>query len=89
MDSSRVHRRGLRRVAPPSLALIFIIVTKITVFVQRTNSGLVILAVYVDDILLTRSDFVGLVETNEYLRRHFVTKDMGKPKNFLGIEVAH
>ena len=50
---------------------------------------LVILTVYVDDILLTGSDSVSLAETKEYLRRHFVTKEMGKPKYFLGIEVAH
>ena len=40
------------------------------------------------DILLTESDSVGLVET-KYLRHHFVTKDMDKPKYFLGIEFAH
>ncbi|XP_020258624.1 uncharacterized protein LOC109835036 [Asparagus officinalis] len=45
--------------------------------------------VYVDDILLTGSDSVALTETKEYLNRHFVTKDMGKPKYFLGIEVAY
>jgi len=45
--------------------------------------------VYVDDILLTRNDSAGLMETKEYLRRHFVIKEMGKPKYFLGIEVAH
>jgi len=48
----------------------------------------VILAVYVDDILLTRSNSVALIETKEYLKRYFVTKDMGKPRYFLGIEVA-
>jgi len=45
--------------------------------------------VYDDDILLTGSDSVGLVETKENLRHHFVTKDIGKPKYFLEIEVAH
>jgi len=49
----------------------------------------VILAVYVDDIMLTRSDSAGLMETKEYLRRYFVTKDICRPKYFLGIEVAH
>jgi len=43
---------------------------------------------YVDDILLTESDSAVLVE-KEYLRYHFVTKDMSKPKYFMGIEVAH
>ena len=56
-------------------------------FVQLTKSGLVILTVYID-ILLTESDSAGLVETKEYLRRHFVTKNMGKPKYFPGIEMA-
>jgi len=41
-----------------------------------------------DDIQLTGSDPTGLVETKEYLRRYFVTKDMGKFKYFLRIEVA-
>jgi len=60
-----------------------------SLFVRRTKSGSVILAVYVDDILLTGSDSVALVETKEYLKRHFVTKNMGKSRYFLGIEVAY
>jgi len=48
----------------------------------------VILAVYVD-ILLTRSDHMALTETKKYLKCRLVTKDMGKPKYFLGIEVAY
>ena len=48
-----------------------------------------VLAVYVDDILLTGNDLVGLLKTNEHLRRKFVTKDMGRYKYFLKIEVAH
>jgi len=59
------------------------------VFVRRTKSGSVILAVYVDDILLTGSDSVALAEIKEYLKRHFVTKDMEKPRYFFGIEVAY
>jgi len=42
-----------------------------------------------DDILLTDSDLDGLLETKKYLKRHFMTKDMGCPKYFLEIEVAH
>ena len=44
---------------------------------------------YVDDIPLTGSDLAGLVETKVHLKRHFVIKNMGKPKYFRGIEVAH
>jgi len=43
--------------------------------------------VYVDDILLTDSDSAELLETKEYLKHHFVTKVMGRPKYFLGIEL--
>ena len=32
---------------------------------------------------------VALAEIKEYLKLHFVTKDMGKPRYFLGIEVAY
>ena len=58
-------------------------------FVRHTKYGIVVLAVYVGDILLTSSDSAGLLETKEYLKRNFVTKDMERPKYFLGIEVAH
>ena len=45
--------------------------------------------VYVDDILLTGSDSGGLLETKEYLKRYFVTKNMRRRIYFLGIEIAH
>jgi len=60
-----------------------------SVFLQHTKSGLVILVVYVNDILLIGSDSAGLLETKEYLRCHFVTKNMGKPKYYLEIKVIH
>ena len=48
-----------------------------------------VLAVYVDDILLTGSDATIISDTKEYLRRHFVPNDMGKLKYFLGIEFTY
>jgi len=60
-----------------------------SVFVRCTKSGIVVLAVYIDDILLTDIDSAGLLETKKYLKCHFVTKDIGRPKYFLRIEVAH
>ena len=59
------------------------------VFIRRTKSGIVVLNVYVDNILLTSSNPAGIVEIKMYLKLHFVTKDMGRPKYFLGIEIAH
>jgi len=48
-----------------------------SVFIRRIKSVIVILVVYADDVLLTDSDPEGLLETKEYLKHHFVTKDMG------------
>ncbi|KAL0415349.1 UNVERIFIED_CONTAM: Retrovirus-related Pol polyprotein from transposon RE1 [Sesamum latifolium] len=45
--------------------------------------------VYVDDILITGSDAVGIEKAKTYLQKHFVTKDLGRPRYFLGIEIAH
>jgi len=39
--------------------------------------------------LLTDSDSDGLLETKKYLKYHFVTKNMGRSKYFLRIEIAH
>jgi len=52
-----------------------------SIFVRRTRSGIVVQAIYVDNILLTGGDSAGIVETKMYLKR--------RPKYFLGIEVAH
>jgi len=46
------------------------------------------LTVYVH-ILLTSSDAAELLETKEYFKRHFVTKNIRRPKYFLRIEVAY
>ena len=89
MGSSRVQERGLRSSILPFLILSFVDVTQITIFVRRTRFGIVVLTVYVDKILLSGSDSAEIVETKMYLKCHFVIKDMGRPKYFLGIEVAH
>ncbi|KAK4406722.1 Retrovirus-related Pol polyprotein from transposon RE2 [Sesamum angolense] len=57
-----------------------------SVFVQTTTSGMVVLAVYVDDILITGSDLVGIEEAKTYLQKHFITKDLGRPRYFLGLK---
>ncbi|KAL0442260.1 UNVERIFIED_CONTAM: Copia protein [Sesamum radiatum] len=57
-----------------------------SVFVQTTTSGMVVLAVYVDDILITGSDIVGNDEAKTYLQKHFVTKDLGRPRYFWGLK---
>ena len=42
-----------------------------------------------NDILLTGSNITSIQETKDYLQTYFVTKDMGRPKYFLGFEFAY
>ena len=56
---------------------------------NRRPQGMVVLAVYVDDILLTGSDEAGINATKDYLQSHLDTRDMGTPRYFLGIEFAY
>ena len=56
---------------------------------KRTPQGCVVLAIYVDDIILTGSDKVEVAATKVYLRQHFVTHDIAPPRYFLGLEIAY
>ena len=60
-----------------------------TVFYKNTNLGSILLVVYVDDIVITRSDNKGTDNLKIFLQSQFQTKDMGALKYFLGIEVMY
>ena len=60
-----------------------------SVFYHHNSSGQCIyLVVYVDDIVITGSDQDGIKKLKQHLFTHFQTKDLGKLKYFLGIEIA-
>ena len=59
------------------------------VLTKKTKSGLVILAVQVDDIILTRSDDTGILDMKTYLQQHLSIRDLGSLRYFMGIEFAH
>ena len=46
------------------------------------------LVVYVDDIVITGNDQDGITDLKQHLFKHLQTKDLGRFKYFLGIEVA-
>ena len=46
------------------------------------------LVVYVDDIVITGSNHDGIQKLKQHLFTHFQTKDLGKLKYFLGIEIT-
>lgn len=57
-------------------------------FVKRRNIKVVILVVYVNDIVVTRSDVDEIPQLKVVLKKEFETKDLGLLKYFLGTEVA-
>ena len=59
------------------------------VFYHHTSSRQCIyLIVYVDDIVITSNDHDGIQRPKQHLFGHFQTKDLGKLKYFLRIEIA-
>jgi hypothetical protein len=59
-----------------------------TIFYKHTKQKITILAVYVDDIIITGDDEEETMKLKESLRKEFELKDLGQLKYFLGIEIA-
>ncbi|RVW12366.1 Retrovirus-related Pol polyprotein from transposon RE1 [Vitis vinifera] len=60
-----------------------------SVFYHHNSLGQCIyLVVYVDDIVITGSDQNDIQKLKQHLFTHFQTKDLGKLKYFLGIQIA-
>jgi hypothetical protein len=58
-----------------------------TVFYRHSNQKITILAVYVDDIIIT-GDAAEITRVKNCLSKAFEVKDLGQLRYFLGIEVA-
>lgn len=48
---------------------------------------MMVIAVYVDNILLIGDDKHGLEGAKQYFQKHFITKDVGRTRYFLRIKV--
>jgi len=59
-----------------------------SVFYHHSSQGCIYLIAYVDDIVITGSDQQGILQLKQHLSNEFQTKDLGKLRYFLGIEVA-
>ena len=55
-----------------------------SVFYRELNSSYILLTVYVNDIVIIRSDKLGILKLKTFLE----TKDLGAFRYFLGIEIA-
>src|SRR3954466_15836933 len=58
-------------------------------FRHTTQSGIVILILYVDDMVITGSDSAAISSLKQHLQNEFEMKDLGFLRYFLGIEVAY
>lgn len=58
-----------------------------SVFYKSSPIGSILLVVYVDDIVITGSDEMGILSLKSFLHSQFHTKDLGALQYFLGIEV--
>ena len=54
---------------------------------KNSSSGIILLVVYVDDNVITGSDFKDISSLKSFLQSQFHTKDLGMLIYFLGIEV--
>ena len=57
------------------------------VFYRNSNSGIIPLVVYVDDIVITGSDSEGISSLKSFLHSQFHTKDLGMLRYFMSVEV--
>jgi Reverse transcriptase (RNA-dependent DNA polymerase) len=59
-----------------------------TVFFRRYGDHITVLAVYVDDMIISRNDECEIALLKKKLGKEFEVKDLGQLRYFLGIEIA-
>jgi hypothetical protein len=59
-----------------------------SLFIQQNSADKLIVLVYVDGLIVTRSNETSVAKLKADMQRHFSIKDLGKLKYFLGIEMA-
>ena len=58
-----------------------------SVFFKNSSFGIILLVVYVDDIVITRSDSKGILSLKSFFHSQFHTKDLETLKCLFGVEV--
>jgi hypothetical protein len=58
-----------------------------SLYVKKTNHGIVVIVIYVDDLIITGDNNVDISDLKKLLKQKFEMKDLGELRYFLGIEV--
>ncbi len=58
-----------------------------SLYVKKTNHGIVIIIIYVDDLIITRNSDANIFDLKKLLKQKFGMKDLGELRYFLDIEV--
>ena len=59
----------------------------VSILLNKISSGIILLVVYVDDIVISRSDSIEISSLKSFFHCQFHTKDLGMLRYFLGVEV--
>jgi len=60
-----------------------------SLYVKKTNHGIVVIIIYVDDLIITGDSDVNIFDLKKLLKQNFEMKDLGKLRYFPSIKVIH
>lgn len=58
-----------------------------SLFIRKTDRGITFLYLYVDDMVISGSDIVGISYLKQFISQHFEMKDLGRLNYLLGLKI--